>query len=388
MILCFSCSPETKQKMDALIERGRYRDYGELVSVAVDNLILLAEELGDRGALVILGDAQEMTQGGLSDDKRTSVSDTGVRVGAAKISPGILRGKHHSAPVTMKQVEHSIPSIFRSVEFPVEPTIFAQPADDEITAGQEVSIDRWLFGQFNKLLPAKVNCRSLAHLTKDSPVGVSLEDATLKISDAAADFGAYLAEHDRKYDIGRDEAFSTAFPQGGPGGEKSRLRYGNQFVGTVNSRGQLSGLLFEYKLANLSGSNPDNILLTRAGWDFALMPNAVLDEKQNSLLSKFSTEETEWVMEHIRRNVPVEYFAFRSLLTAIASGADTPEKLDVALAGLIPRDSGRSLSTSYLASQRSGAISRMADLGLLKRLRSGVRVSYSVTDVGIHYIDR
>ncbi len=388
MILCFGCSPETKQKMDALIERGRYRDYGELVSVAVDNLVLLAEELGDRGALVIGGDAQEMMQRGLSDGNRAVVSDTGVRKGMAKSSPRILRGKHHSAPVIVKQVEHSIPLIFRSVESLVEPTVFAKPADDEITTGQEVSIDRWLFGQFNKLLPVKVNCRAFAHLTKDSPVGVSLDDAALKISDAAADFGTYLAELDRKYDVGRDEAFSTAFPQGGPGGEKSRLRYGNQFVGTVNSQGQLSGLLFEYKLVNFSGSNPDNVLLTQAGWNFALMPNVVLDAKQNSLLSKFSPEETEWVMEHIRRNVPVEYFAFRSLLTAIADGADTPEKLDVALAALIPRDSGRSLSTSFLASQRSGAISRMADLGLLKRLRSGVRVSYSVTDVGTHYIDR
>lgn len=388
MIICFNCSPETKQEMDTLMRQGRYRDYSELVSVAVSNLLLLTEKLGDQGVLVIGSDAQEIKQQGLSNDKQSSFSVNTVREVVRKTSSRILRNMHPSDSLPAKQGENSVPSIFLSVDSTVEPAALAQPADDEIIAGQEISLDRWLFGQYNKLLPAKANCRALAHLAKNSPAGVSVEDAAHKISDAAADFGGYLAEHDRKYDVGRDEAFSTAFPQSGPGEEKSRIRYGNQFVGAVNSQGQLSGLLFEYKLANLSQNNPDNILLTRAGWDFALIPNPVMDGKQDSLSSKFSAEETQWVMEHIRRYVPVEDFAFRSLLTAIVGGANTPGKLDGALAALIPINSGRSLSPSFLTSQRSGAISRMADLGLLARIRSGVRVSYSVTDMGISYIHR
>jgi DNA-binding HxlR family transcriptional regulator len=80
--------------------------------------------------------------------------------------------------------------------------------------------------------------------------------------------------------------------------------------------------------------------------------------------------------------VPAEAFAFRTLIQAIAEGAITPDKLDEALRVHVPTETNRSLSPSFLTSQRSGALSRMADLGLIARKRKGVRVSYTITPAG------
>ena len=67
-------------------------------------------------------------------------------------------------------------------------------------------------------------------------------------------------------------------------------------------------------------------------------------------------------------------------------GSDTPDKLRAALEA---REPGISKGKSaFLATQRSGAISRMNDLSLLYRDRDGVRVKYIITDDGRAYLQR
>ncbi|HPR90528.1 MAG TPA: hypothetical protein PLD93_03730, partial [Synergistaceae bacterium] len=75
------------------------------------------------------------------------------------------------------------------------------------------------------------------------------------------------------------------------------------------------------------------------------------------------------------------------LIRAIADGAATPDKLEKVLQAHVPAVTNRSLSPSFLTSQRSGALSRMADLGLIARERNGVRVSYVVTEHGQRFIE-
>ena len=45
--------------------------------------------------------------------------------------------------------------------------------------------------------------------------------------------GDYLAAHDKKHGLNRDDALATAFPSAQPGAEKSVLRFAAQFVGNV-----------------------------------------------------------------------------------------------------------------------------------------------------------
>jgi hypothetical protein len=240
------------------------------------------------------------------------------------------------------------------------------------------TLDRWVFGQYNKLLPAKANCRALIRLTAGQDNGAPLNTTAARIAEAAALLGDYFADHDRRHQIGRDAALATAFPRSGGDSEKSRARYANQFVGSVNSQAALSGLLWDYRLAGLVSTNGARLLPTKQGIDLARLSNPVLDGYQTAPAQKFSSEETAFLLEHIRSSIPVETFSFRTLIQAIMDGADTPDKLDEALRSLVPTGSTRSLSPSFLASQRSGALSRMADLGLIVRVRRGVKVSYTL----------
>jgi hypothetical protein len=145
-------------------------------------------------------------------------------------------------------------------------------------------------------------------------------------------------------------------------------------------------LLWDYRLAGVASGNGPCLLPTEQAIDFARLTNPILDGCQIVPAQKFSAEETAFLLDHICSFVPAEQFAFRTLIQAIISGADTPDKLDEALRVLVPADTNRSLSQSFLTSQRSGALSRMADLGLIERVRRGVKVSYLVTQDGEAFV--
>lgn len=198
--------------------------------------------------------------------------------------------------------------------------------------------------------------------------------------------GSFLAHRDKQNGTKRDDALSTAFPSPDREVEKSRLRYANQFVATVSKQGRVSGLLMDLKLINHTGGKNPRLKLTEAGWGFAELRNPVLDGDTKTA-QKFTAEERSFFLNHISSSVPAEDFAYRAILTAVDGGAQTPEKLDTALQRYVSQDAGRSLTKSFLASQRSGAASRMADLGLITRERDGVKVSYVVTDLGGQYVE-
>jgi len=262
----------------------------------------------------------------------------------------------------------------------------ASPPGDVWILRQEVPLERWIFGQYNKLLPAKASCRALVHLLAGEANGVRLEDAASKIAEEALALGSFLAHYDKRNGTKRDNALSTAFPSSDREVEKSRLRYANQFVAGVSKQGQVSGLLMDLKLINHTGGKVPRLNLTEAGWDFVKLWNPVLDNSMPENAQKFATEESAFLLDHISSSVPAEDFAYRAILTAVNNGAKAPEQLDAALERYVSRDADRSLTKSFLASQRSGTVSRMADLGLIMRERDGVKVSYVVTDSGKQFV--
>ena len=384
MILCFKFNPDTKEKIDSILQNGQYKDYSELISIAISNLWVLEQEVSRNGHLVI---------------EKTS------RVASSPMSN--LKRERGKAPLARKQVFHpqvkemqNLPEHSSVDQPPRIPDIFLlnerdnlhistlEPQYDELDTGKIFTLDRWLFGQYNKLLPAKASCRALAYMASTYEKGIPLVVAGSEIARGASELGDWLSSRDCQNKVGRDDALSTAFPRSGPESGKSRVRYANQFVGSVNFHGQLSGLLSDYRLAALATADPPGLLLTAHGLAFAKLSNPVIDGMQGEMTRKFSSEESSFLMDLIRQFVPVEDFAFRTLLKAVLDGANTPDKLGEALLSLAPSDSNRSLSNSFLASQRSGALSRMADIGLITRVRQGVRVTYAITDLGHDYVQK
>jgi hypothetical protein len=369
MIVCFNCSSKTKRTLDSLLESGHYRDYSEVISLAISNLAVLQDEVAKSGGLVIGTE----TKASLEPDK-----DSDQCNGQTARQP-IQKRNRKAEPVR-------IPTIFQLDGFTDSPPILADFPDDIWTIGQEIPLDRWVFGQYNRLLPAKASCRALAHLLLREPRGVLIGEAAKQIAEEAAVLGEFLTRHDQHNDIERDKALSTAFPSADR--DASLQRYANQFVASVNKEGQISGLLIDLKLINGKGRGTARLMLTKAGWQFATMPNPILDGMQETPIQKFNEDERDFLINHIARSVPVEDFAYRAILTAILEGANTPDAVGSALLEYVPKDIERSLSESFLSSQRSGAISRMTDLELVERVRDGVRVSYVVTDIGSRYLQR
>lgn len=359
MVLCFNCSPEVKALLDRLLESGQYRDYGEAIQLAIRNLVTLQGEVEQQGTVILGSTAQ----------------DRPARSGVQR-----------PQPETRERQSKSRPQLWglALADLAKPPASFPPPLDDVWVAGQEVPLDRWILGQYNRLLPAKVSCRVLAHLSP--PPLVAIESTAAAVAEQAKRFAEQLRTFDARQRLDRDEAFSTAFPTG-DADHKSLLRYANQFVGSMSKTVRLSGLLVDLKLITLTKDREPLLALTEIGWEFAAIPNPVIDEFPPADTRRFSTEEVALLTRHIIKAVPVEDFAYRAILAAISTGASTPESLDAALQRFISSEKREHLSQAFLASQRSGVISRMADLGLVRRERDGVRVTYCLQEEGRAYLN-
>ena len=386
MIICFSCSTRLKQQMDSLLETEHYSDYGDLISAAVNNLAVLHSELEDRAALVI-PDPERVAETELrhvpsksKTRKRTSAKKKRVRSSLCDSALGGSRLPAHEA-VAVEPASSARPKVFFPFTYTAQKGEVASLPDDVWGPKQTVPIERWVFGQYNRLLPAKVSCRALANLIASGKTN-EVPEVALYIAKKAALLGQYLRGFDSATAAPRDEALATAFPPSGRRSEKGILRYANQFVGSTNKNGQLSGLLVSLKLANHANGSKRAITLTEPGWRFARLPNPALDVDGEIPGNRFSPDEISFLLEHVAEHVPAERFAYQAILQAVTAQHNAPEALDKALAHLCKQE----LSSSFLMSQRSGAVSRMSDLGLIERRRDGVRVEYATTERGQEFL--
>ena len=216
-----------------------------------------------------------------------------------------------------------IPVLFQIVSSAVRTGSTAAFPSDVFTRGQKITIDRWIFGQHNKLLPLKASIRALANMCLDQGGGVPLVKASTEIATASEILGTYLRGIDQNQGLVREEALSTAFPSATTDINKSRLRFSNQFVGALNKRGQFRGFPIDLKLVNYKNPKGPKVLLTEAGWAFAALRNPMLDGGAYTG-EKLGEEERAFLIQHIRNNVPVEDFAIRAVLAALGAGVTIP----------------------------------------------------------------
>lgn len=370
MIICFDCTSDTKKILDELLATGEFKDHSEAINLALTNQLLLQQRFNSDQISPFANDISKGNDAASflkTTENQVRRQNSGrTPVAAGDLPPLFSLGGLSGAP-------NGYP------DYPLDPST--------IRPGNKIFLDQWLFGQYNRLLPAKASCRALAHMLGDKPGGVPISEAASQISEEAIKLGDFFANHDNKIESERDEKLSTAFPSSFTNNiEKARARYEKQFVGSVNKAGVVSSLIISLKLANQTAEKTPKILLTKKGWEFALLPNPALEGPFNKRPDKLSREEIELLLNHIRENVPVEYFAYTTLLSIIRRGSDTPEAIDKALQEFLPNQSPNDLSQGYISSQRSGALSRMADLGLIFRKRDGVRVTYMVQEKGQEYL--
>jgi hypothetical protein len=241
-------------------------------------------------------------------------------------------------------------------------------------------IGDWIFGQKNKLLPVKAACRAFARLLLRDPAGVRLRGAAQVIWADALVLGESLRALAAGFRCGA--GLAAGFPAGGLRSPSSGRRFVLHFVGHLRAGGTLEGLPADLKLLARVDCPDGRVALTEAGWRFALAENPVLDGGVERLSSPLGDGEADVLLRHVRDCVRREASAFESILEAVEAGDDTPSRLDAILrASRTARPPGTS-PDRFLVTQRAGAVSRMVDLGLLARLRSGRLVRYAATERG------
>jgi len=373
MVICFNCSPQTKETLDGLVAAGGYRDISEAISAAIENLAVIHSEMKGRNAFVVHDNTVDHNES-VRASETTPESET--RLDPAFMQYAKTRTVRQNLEKTSRQ--HSVPLLFRIPAVPEKLPRLAALETAVRPPSATIPIENWIFGQFNRLLPVKATCRALANLTAGEDHEPLTEIANT-IAHEAVKLGKYLSDIDESRNASRDDLVAVAFPLLTPRDSKAIERFENQFVGAINKTGKISGLPAELKLIGIDPEHQDGVLLTEAGLKFALLENPLLNGVQaEKPWDKFTPAEIECLLEHIVKHVPAEAFAYRTILNMVASGASTPSKLDDALLKVSKPES----KSSFLSTQRSGAISRMTDLNLILRTREATRVSYSVTSQG------
>ncbi len=397
MIASFRCSPKVKEKIDALVAAGLYTDFSSFCLTALENQLLLEEthRVGGDGQQTLgpgiripepMSPGKPYRKGKGTRDRHTERTSTWPVVPSAPLTSPLAEEPEaeaiggHESEVSPPPI---VPADLRLARLKDKPP-FSLPAlfADVFQAEQEVPVERWLFGQYNRLLPAKVSIRALAVISSEGKNSLMLGAVAPRIAEIAARFGDYLRALDRRFATHRDDALATAFPERSVEGQKGRVRYQNHFVGhTV--KGEQGGILVGLKLAAIQVvKNKPHIFPTTGGWEFARLPNPVLDAPVERAPERLSEQEIAFLLQHIREHVPIELFAYRLILTLITEGRKSPELLTQGLGRYLMPGKKAEDGQDFISTQKNGALGRLIDLDLLSRERQGTRLTYQLTQRG------
>lgn len=362
VIICFHCRPALKAVLDNLVDSGEYKDYSQLIETAIENLRLLHEAGDVEHELIFAERARRVPP------VPSSVPDSG------EAGEGTLASQYASLRRETAWCDEYRPPSRASLS--------------PVKHRTEVSVREWPWGQYNKFLPLKVTCRVAAHLIPDSKGSSSLSELRGALADLVPHVGAALVERDRRLGLNRDQSASHGFPTSTNPGEvaKSQRRFEDQFVGYTDREGRLHGMPSVFHMLDLSSDSNSGdplVSLTPAGRAFAELPNPLLDHSESSP-NRLSPNEIELLLDHIFSQIAPEASAYTTVLGAIAGGQNTPTLLDSFLRNLTMGTSHGELETTdaVLVTQRTGVLSRMVDLDLVLRERSGGRVTYALTPRG------
>ena len=252
----------------------------------------------------------------------------------------------------------------------------------------------YLWGQYNRLFPVKIVTRVASNLLRISgSEQIPLLELQEKSAEIARDLGKDIARKERSMGRKRGEIISAALPIGRKQ-DKTESRFKNQFVGyvakikvegehTAKSRVEGAAPTLKFLSFSLDEKNTVNVGITDSGLKFSILPNPVTESQDYS--APFSTEEIEFLLEHIVSEVPGEAKLIRLILSGVKEGIATPEGLNERI-NSFKKDNGKKWEGNEAITMRVGVVSRVGELGLLGRRKDGVRVTYELTELGEKYL--
>ncbi len=373
MVICFNATAEAKKALDNLIDTRQFQDVSEAISMALINYQIIHSAVSSGQEMVLGTKPQESTFASEAKPQAATVS----RISAS-----------------------NLPALFRLQSNRLDNLELAQVTPTARADGTILPPAKWLFGQYNKFLPVKATCRALLNLQQKQPAGVPLAEALDAIPKAAWELGDYLYSLDQRADRSREDSFAGAFPTTASNGAGSLGRFANQFIGDLRQPKQdenqareikFNGFPAALKFIACSDGKKPLLQLTTAGAEFAILENPTLDEGRNDTIQKFSEAEVDFLLAHIISSIPEETSAYVSLMDGIEEGFNTPDKVGeylcrrFKLKSVEKAKSENEIAQTFLTTQRTGAISRMVDLALIEREKTGLRVEYRITGRGLTF---
>jgi len=243
--------------------------------------------------------------------------------------------------------------------------------------------DNWLWGQVNRVFPVKVGLRILGNMQQKNSDYIPLRDFQEQAAELARGFGLQIQRIDAELKRKRNEKFSTALPIGRKE-DKAIQRYISHFLATKRAGGILDGAMSRLKFVNIQKKNesPNMIGITEEGLQFMKLRNPLLDESLYSDKT-LSEEEADFYIEHVIKNVPEELNPIYQILSIIHKGISSVSGIDIEL-----KEIKNEWTDVMVATQRSGSLGRMIELGLLTKLKDGIKVAYTLTGKGKELINR
>jgi len=235
-----------------------------------------------------------------------------------------------------------------------------------------------LFGLWNKFFPVKITARVFANILKGDGSYIPLDSAQERAADVARQLGRAIVRKEKDLGRKRGDMIATALPWKREE-FKAKTRFKTHFVGYV-SRNGIEGAPAALRFVNITRSNGAPMIgLTAAGLKFASLTNPVID--QEDYAASLSQHERGFLTDHIRVELPAEAQLMRSALQAVAAGATSPTGLHAKLHELKPK-----LNETQLVTLRSGLLSRMYELDLMRRTRDGLTMIYETTPQGQKFL--
>ncbi|MGD0080183.1 MAG: hypothetical protein ABSB80_05995 [Methanoregula sp.] len=229
----------------------------------------------------------------------------------------------------------------------------------------------YIWGQYNKFFAMKFAVRYLAYMqiqNKSAPV--KLTEFQNRCSRSASKMKQILKQSDEKAGRIWGEGFSAGLPEDE---EKSWSRFIHHFIGYADSQGNQVGSISDIGFIVIDNGS---IALSPYGLAFAKIKNPIIDDNPFSP-TLFSPEEQQFLINHFKTNIPIEWKAVQTIIQWIESGINTPDTLNAKFSTLDSKWTEKMTNT-----YRTGMLARMIDLGFISRVKEGINVRYIVTENG------
>jgi len=338
------------EKIEKLIEKEKYNSLAQFVATAIANQIYLEES-----ETIEL----ENIPHSLSPKKDTIFNFNDLKVKDSK-----------PAPVPLPEYNDIVSSV---------PRLKRDEIDNKYI---------WLWGQINRVLPIKIGLRVLNNLLSNKQ-WINLNDFKEKAVEVAYSVGSIIKEHEKNNKKAKLKRISAGLPLNES--FKSQVRYKSHFLANMRSDNLFDGAMCNLRFVNLNKQDKNEIFigLTEPGIIFSQLMNPILDEEDFD--RSLNDGEVTFYLEHIKKYVPNEDYAFKWLLNKLNEGISERLSINKSLKEEIGnrwKTEGWKATDKFINTQRAGLMARMFELGLIIKEKKGIEVFYYISESGKIFLEK